>query len=103
MASVWLGAGDQLRFNLAHVELRSNRCESKLATDSFEYLICNLSPKMFLADSTTSYTGRLGSIGPKFTEKEGFWQSMDTLREKQELEKYAAQATPPCLNFSAVQ
>ena len=33
---------------------------------------------------------------------EGFWQPMDTLREKQELEKFAAQVTPPWLNFSGV-
>jgi glucose-1-phosphate cytidylyltransferase len=30
---------------------------------------------------------------------EGFWQPMDTLREKQDLAKLAAQATPPWLNF----
>lgn len=30
---------------------------------------------------------------------EGFWQPMDTLREKQELEKYAMQSTPPWLNL----
>lgn len=30
---------------------------------------------------------------------DGFWQPMDTLREKQELEKYATQPTPPWLLF----
>jgi glucose-1-phosphate cytidylyltransferase len=30
---------------------------------------------------------------------EGFWQPMDTLREKQDLAKLAAQATPPWLNL----
>jgi glucose-1-phosphate cytidylyltransferase len=30
---------------------------------------------------------------------EGFWQPMDTLREKQELEKYAISSNPPWMNF----
>jgi glucose-1-phosphate cytidylyltransferase len=30
---------------------------------------------------------------------DGFWQPMDTLREKQELEKYAMQLTPPWLDI----
>jgi glucose-1-phosphate cytidylyltransferase len=30
---------------------------------------------------------------------ENFWQPMDTLREKLELEKYAQNKTPPWLNF----
>jgi glucose-1-phosphate cytidylyltransferase len=44
---------------------------------------------------------------PKLTEKlelmafehAGFWQPMDTLREKQDLEKLALGKTPPWLNF----
>ena len=30
---------------------------------------------------------------------EGFWQPMDTLREKRDLEKFAQKAIPPWLDF----
>jgi glucose-1-phosphate cytidylyltransferase len=33
---------------------------------------------------------------------EGFWQPMDTLREKQDLERYANQNNPPWLKVGAV-
>lgn len=43
---------------------------------------------------------RLASEGKLFAyQHEGFWQPMDTLREKQELEKYAKQSTPPWLDL----
>ena len=33
-------------------------------------------------------------------EHDGFWQPMDTLREKIDLEKFAALEVPPWLNFN---
>ena len=66
-----------------------------LEPEVFNYIESNVEP--FESGALTRLANDLQLMA---YHHEGFWQPMDTLREKRELEKYARQPQPPWLNIT---
>ena len=66
-----------------------------LEPEVFNYIESNVEP--FESGALTRLANDLQLMA---YHHEGFWQPMDTLREKRELEKYARHPQPPWLNIT---